>query len=330
MNFKSILKRDGTLAPFESIKITNAVLKAFSVTQEGLKKDAENITNYVINDLNSIKNNNNVFTPEVEKVQDLVEEALILSGYVKTAKAYILYREKRSKIRSKIGVIPEHVKKLTQESKKFFKNSLAEFVYYRTYARWIEEENRRETWIETAHRYINYMKKNLGNKLSQEEYSELYQAILHQEAMPSMRLLQFAGKAAERTNVCAYNCSFIAPSEFQDFGEILYILMCGTGIGFSVESQNVKKFPPIKIQSGKELNTYLIPDDKEGWADALVFGIQTWFNGEDIWFDFSNRLFGKCVSHAPLLKIPRSPEPLFIKASHSSTKCVAKVLDQSL
>jgi ribonucleoside-diphosphate reductase alpha chain len=92
----------------------------------------------------------------------------------------------------------------------------------------------------------------LGNKLKEAEYKEVREAILKQETMPSMRLMQFAGKAAETTNVCAYNCSFIAPSSLEDFGETIYILMCGSGVGFSVESKNIQALPQIKIQTGKK------------------------------------------------------------------------------
>jgi ribonucleoside-diphosphate reductase alpha chain len=156
-----------------------------------------------------------------------------------------------------------------------------------SYAKWIEEEGRRETWIETIDRYVNFMKKHIGNSLKESEYKEIRESILKQEAMPSMRLLQFAGPAADKTNVCAYNCSFIAPSCFQDLAEIMYILMCGAGAGFSVESQNVEKFPQILPQTGKKLSTHVIPDSKEGWADALVIGMNAWSTGKDIDFDFS-------------------------------------------
>jgi len=183
--------------------------------------------------------------------------------------------------------VPEEVKKLTAESKKYFRNQLSEFIYYRTYARWIEDKGRRETWIETVDRYMNFMMENLGEKLTSKEYAEVREAILKQEAMPSMRLLQFAGDAARKTNVCAYNCSYIAPSEIQDFGEIMYILMCGTGVGFSVESQNVQALPQIKSQAGKMLPTYVVADTREGWSDALTHGIKTWFDGKDVDFDFS-------------------------------------------
>jgi ribonucleoside-diphosphate reductase alpha chain len=102
-----------------------------------------------------------------------------------------------------------------------------------------------------------------------------------------MRLLWSAGEAARKTNVAAYNCSYIAPESLRDFGEIMYILMCGTGVGFSVEQQTIHKLPQIKRQTGKKRSTFVIEDSKEGWADAFVYGLEAWFNGEDVAFDYS-------------------------------------------
>lgn len=283
--FKSIRKRDGRIAPFDQLRITAAILKAMEATQEGKQKDAELVSEKVQKELK--KRYQMGYVLGIEEIQDTVEEQLILSDYPKAAKAYILYRQERAALREKRREIPEHVKKMAEESKRYFKNSLAEFVYYRTYSRWIENEGRRETWIETVQRYVDFMRENLGEKLTEKEYTEVHQAILRQEAMPSMRLLQFAGKAARKTHVCAYNCSFIAPTRFEDFGEIVYISMCGTGVGFSVEHQNVEKLPQIKPQSGKKLKSHVIADSKEGWADALVLGMKTWFSGKDIEFDYS-------------------------------------------
>src|SRR3989338_9475613 len=97
--------------------------------------------------------------------------------------------------------------------------------------------------------------------------------------MPSMRLLQFAGGPADTTNVCAYNCSYIAPTCFRDLSEIMYISMCGGGAGWSVESQNVQKFPQIAMQTGEKLPTHVIADSKEGWCDALYAGLSAWSTG---------------------------------------------------
>lgn len=285
----SIRKRDGRMVPFALEKISQAVLKALKVTGEGDESDADFIAKKVARDVLKLKraSHSEQFVPDVEMIQDLVEEELMLQDFVKTAKAYILYREKHAELREVRGMVPARVKELVARSKKYFRNPLAEFVYFRTYARWIDEEGRRETWIETADRYVDFMKENLGDRLSDEEYSEVRQAILNHEAMPSMRLMQFAGKATRNTNVCAYNCSYIAPSCWQDFAEVMYVSMCGTGVGFSVESQNIQALPQIKKQTGEKLLMHVVDDSKEGWADALALGLDTWAEGKDVEFDLS-------------------------------------------
>ncbi len=284
-----IKKRNGEIVAFKTELIEIAVAKAFTEVGEPANGFAKKISLQVKADLKKIKHfsKEKNFIPTVEMIQDLVEEELMKNHFTKVAKAYILYRQERADIRSKNKEVPEHVQKLADESKKYLKNPLSEFVFYRTYSRWIEEEGRRETWIETVDRYISFMKKNLKDALADREYEELREAILKQEVMPSMRLFQFAGQAAQKTNVCAYNCAYIAPESFQDIAEIMYVSMCGTGVGWSVESQNVEKFSQIMIQSGEKKETLMVPDDKEGWADALALGMQTWSEGKDIEFDYS-------------------------------------------
>ncbi len=283
-----IEKRDGTIVQFNFEKIVAAIHKSMIVSGEGSEDEARMVAHKVAADVVRIAKKYRNFMPTVEGAQDTVEKELILSDYVGTAKAYILYRNERAKLREQNIEVPEHIKKLVEKSSKYFKNNqLGEFVYLRTYARWIPKEGRRETWIETVDRYISFMKENLADKLSSEEYNEIREAILKQEAMPSMRLLQFSGDPARRCNATAYNCSFVAPTKLQDFGEILYLSACGCGVGFAVESQNVGKLPQVQIQTGKKLPIYIIEDSKEGWADALVFGLKTWFNGKDVEFDYS-------------------------------------------
>lgn len=284
MQIKKIKKRSGELVDFNPSKIENAIMKAFASLDKHEPVVVSNIVKKVVKIILD-KFDGNPAT--VEQAQDIVETVLMMEGYTDVAKSYILYRHQRAELRKSGVKVPEHVKKLTEDSQKYFRNQLAEFVYYRTYSRWVDKEGRRETWIETVDRYMDFMKKKLDGKLSEKEYSEVRDMILAQSSMPSMRLLQFAGKAAEKTNVCAYNCSFIAPSALQDFGEVMYILMCGTGAGFSVESRNVQALPQIKSQTGKLMPAFLIPDSKEGWADALILGMKTWYDGKDIKFDFS-------------------------------------------
>ncbi len=308
----TIIKRDGRILPFDLEKITNAILKGFNSVGEGTPEEAKMVAGQVFAELIRIKKKFANFLPTVEGVQDIVEAELMRSDYVKTAKHYVIYREERSKIRAQGTEIPEHVRKLATESKKSFRNALGELVYYRSYSRWIDQESRRETYIETVDRYLGFMKENLGNKLKDTEYKEIREYILKQWAMPSMRLFQFSGGPARNTNVCAYNCSFIAPESFQDLAEIMYISMCGTGAGWSVESSNVEKFPQIMMQSGVKLPTHTIPDSREGWSDSLVVGMKAWASGKDIDFDYSiirpegarlKTMGGKASGPAPLVRL---------------------------
>ncbi len=284
-----IQKRDGTIVPFDQKRIARAIFRAMQSVKEGDEIHAEKVMLKVLDSLLELKKENKTkqFIPHVETIQDIVENELVASSFLQTAKAYILYRKERSLVRERSGFVPEKVKELVMEGKKYFRNPLAEFVYYRTYAKWIDEEGRRETWTETVGRYIDFMRDNINGKLTESEYNEIRETILSQESMPSMRLLQFAGKATRRTNVCAYNCSFIAPRNFQDFAEIMYISMCGTGVGWSVESENIQALPQVKKQKNTKVSTLVIPDSKEGWADAFSLGLKTWFDGDDIVFDYS-------------------------------------------
>ncbi|HYF10227.1 MAG TPA: ATP cone domain-containing protein, partial [Candidatus Paceibacterota bacterium] len=307
---KQIQKRDGSVVPFDMDKVETAIYKAMLASSEGSLEEATLVANKVLADLVRISKKYKNFLPTVEGVQDTVEKELILSEYVQTAKNYILYRQKRADLRL-LGVeVPEKVRKLAEESAKYFKNNpLGEFVYLRSYSSWIEAEGRRETWVETVERYIEFMKENLGDKLTKKEYDEIREAIRKQEVMPSMRLMQFAGRAARKTNVCAYNCSFIAPTKIRDFAEVMYISMCGTGVGYSVESQNIQQLPQIEKQTGEKLKTYVIPDTKEGWCDALIHGLEAWYSGKDVDFDYSQirpagarlqTMGGKASGPAPL------------------------------
>ncbi len=283
-----IEKRDGRIVPFAFEKIVGVIQKAMNAAEEGSAEDAVLVAHQVAGELARFSKKYKNFLPTVEGIQDAVEKHLIINDYVKTAKGYILYRDKRAQLRATEIEVPESVRKLAEESKKYFKdNALGEFVYLRSYSKWNAEEGRRETWIETVDRYINFMRENLGTKLTEKEYAELRTAILKQEVMPSMRLMQFAGSAAKASNICAYNCSYIAPSKLEDFAEIMYISMCGTGVGYSVESQNVQALPQIAHQTGEKLETHVVGDSKEGWCDALTLGLRTWYAGKDIEFDFS-------------------------------------------
>src|SRR3989344_8797945 len=283
----TVIKRDGSSVKFDSEKIVIAIGKALSAAGEMRAGLPKKIANDVVAELTLSKKENSAFVPSVEGVQDVVEKHLMLHKLVKTAKAYILYRKKHAEMRTNTPVVSDQIKLLVGESKKYFKNQLAEFVYYSMYARWIPEKGRREAWLETVERYVDFMRENLGKKLADAEYREIRDYMLNMQALGSMRLLWSAGKAARATNVTAYNCAFIAPTNWRDFSEIMYVLMCGTGIGFSVERQNVELLPVIEHQTGKKHPLFVIEDSKEGWATSITKGMTVWSSGEDIEFSYA-------------------------------------------
>ena len=263
------------------------------------------------------------FIPTVEMIQDIVEAELMSLGYHATAKSYILYRSKRAELRREVGIVPPESKKVFDESSVYFAGSYQEFIFFRTYSKWQDSLGRRETWVETIDRFMAYMRENLGDKMSAKDYSGIKEGILKQEVCPSMRLLWSAGEACRKSNVWAYNCSYIAPSCWQDLGKIMYILMCGAGLGFSVESETVQKFPQIRRQTGKRLATHVVEDSKEGWVDAFVLACKTWADGYDIEMDYN-----KIRPAGSRLKIAggsaSGPQPLIDVMNFAKTKILAR------
>src|SRR3989344_2097531 len=290
---KSVRRRTGEVISFDLERITRAVFKAFEITGEGGETEAQEVAKRVFRSLLKFQaellNGRKVikFLPTVEMIQDFVEKELMTASFTDTAKEYILYRNRRSELRAAFGPVSEAVRKAVEESSKYFSSPYSEYIFYQFYSRWVSELGRRETWVETIDRYMTYMKENLGNKLSLKEYEEVRQAILNQDICPSMRLLWSAGKACRQSNVWAYNCSYIAPTCPQDLGEIMYISMCGAGLGFAVEWENVQQFPQIKKQTRENPSIHIVSDSKEGWADAFDLGLDAWFDGRDVKFDYS-------------------------------------------
>ena len=148
-----------------------------------------------------------------------------------------------------------------------------QFIHKSRYARWIEDEQRRENWDETVSRYISFMDSYVhdkhGYKLDSLLKNELEEAILNLRVMPSMRAMMTAGDALDRDAVCGYNCSYIPVDSPRAFDECMYILMCGTGVGFSVERENVDKLPVVSDNFNTSDTVIKVGDSKPGWAKAL-------------------------------------------------------------
>lgn len=284
---KTIIKRDGSKVPFNPEKITNAVTKALQESKEYRPGVAEKVTDAVARKLSLRKSYDKKFVPTVEGIQDLVEMELMLQKFTVTAKTYILYRAERTKAREQSALVPQEVKDKISESSKYFKTPYQEFIFYQFYSKWKGEFGRRETWIESIDRFMDYMKEKMGSMITASEYHEVHEAILNQEICPSMRLLWSAGRACEASNVCAYNCAYVAPVSWRDLSEIMYVSMCGAGCGFSVEPENVGKFPQIQKQAGQMASKIIIEDSKEGWCRAFVEACTAWEKGKDVELDYS-------------------------------------------
>jgi ribonucleoside-triphosphate reductase (thioredoxin) len=171
----------------------------------------------------------------------------------------------------------------------FFTNHLPTdyqtFIATSRYARWLDEEGRRETWSETVGRFMDNIVKPSG--ISDQDIAEIYEAILGLQIMPSMRALMTAGQAAERDNTCVYNCSYLPVDHPRAFDEAMFILLCGTGVGFSVERQAISKLPEVPKELSDIGDTIAIADSKEGWAKGLRKLISLLYTGDIPKWDLS-------------------------------------------
>lgn len=159
-------------------------------------------------------------------------------------------------------------------------NDYMKFIATSRYARWLPKEGRREVWEETVERYITQVVDKVIPCDEGPLTRDLQQAITSLEVMPSMRTLMTAGEAANRDNTCMYNCSYLPVDDVKSFDEAMFILMCGTGVGFSVERQYVSKLPEIPDQLFKSDTTVVVKDSKEGWSKSLRQVIALLYSGE--------------------------------------------------
>ena len=142
-----------------------------------------------------------------------------------------------------------------------------QFIHKSRYARWMKEEGRRETWEETVQRYVDFWTER--GQIDSKVAKKLYNSILNLEVMPSMRCLMTAGVALDKDNVAGFNCSYLAIDSPRSFDELMYVLMCGTGVGFSVERNFITKLPVVAESFHKTDSVIVVGDSKVGWASAF-------------------------------------------------------------
>ncbi|MFA7566535.1 MAG: ATP cone domain-containing protein [Alkalispirochaeta sp.] len=295
---KSITKRDGRVVPFDGKRIKRALDRCYDALERLPGTPIDEINRQVINVIAA-----QYPEPTVEQVQDTVEMVLQANGEYAAAKAYILYRAEHARLR-RTRAVPAEVKRAFDEADRYFPTPIQQFQFYDKYSRFNYTLGRRETWLETVDRAVDYLRELSENRLPEEIYRRIHTGILEMKVMPSMRLLAMAGDPARRSNIAIYNCSYLPADSIDSFVEALIISMNGCGVGYSVERQYVEQLPRIKRQTGIKRPTFVVPDTSDGWAQALRLGLETWFAGEDIEFDMT--------------EIRPAGEPLRIKGGRAS------------
>lgn len=194
------------------------------------------------------------------------------------------------------------------------------FIALSRYARWLPDQNRRETWVETVDRFVSNI---VTPKVDDYTTEEIRKAIIDLEIMPSMRAMMTAGKAAERDNTCIYNCSYLPVDDPKSFDEAMFILLCGTGVGFSVERQYVSKLPEVPEKLFDSETVIMVKDSKEGWAKSFRQLLAMLWAGEVPKWDVSkvrpagaklNTFGGRASGPEPLVDLFRFTIAIFRKA----------------
>ncbi len=289
-------KRDGSVVPFDCGKVRKALFKCFhgvnpdvTSTEDGVRGTellVEEITKAVVNTIEA----KHLTCPEVEQVQQFVIQQLWAKGLFDAAEHYQNYREEHRKKRA-TRPIPADVQARFTEMKEHFPSDLQIYQLMAKFARWNDELKRRETWKEVVYeRVCPWLFKQDGitpDNLPQHERDELAAAMYNLEASPAMRVVQMAGPALDRCHVGAYNCAYAPTDDVFSFPELLYILMQGTGQGFSTESEYVSELPRIKRQRGKAPEVVKVEDDTEGWCDSYRRGLELLWDGYDFVPDVS-------------------------------------------
>jgi ribonucleoside-triphosphate reductase (thioredoxin) len=320
-----VRKRDGRTAAWEPARIVRAIALAFYAQRN---KGAENpfrdepakyyglsmldysqvtqIAGMVVN-IVELKAQRGVL-PSVEEIQDSVEMMIAGAGHFEVAKSYVLYRAKKSEAR-----IAKHGA-----------SGISDYIAMSKYARYREDLGRRELWPEAAKRVFDMHRSRFKALLGNEAFGldrtlgqlidAAETAVRDRKALPSMRSMQFGGDAIEVNNARMYNCTFGHIDHVRKFSQALWLLLSGTGVGFSVQKQHVSRLDPFPLRASNEdlpVKHFTIPDTIEGWSDSMQELLMSYYEGTYVEFDFSEirakgavlrTSGGRAPGHQPLKK----------------------------
>ncbi len=293
-----VLKRNGDVVEFDVSRIERAVAKAFEsvYTKDIMTEKNDLIESITANLVSRIEKRGLDVPAPVETIQDIIESELMRESEFTVAKRYILYRETHKKLRNKRKAMPA--------------TAIQDYIFTSRYARFIPEKKRRETWSETINRVRNMHLGKFPNVA--DDINWAFDRVIEKKVLPSMRSLQFGGRAIEQKNERVYNCSFSVCDRIDFFKETLFLLLCGVGVGFSVEFEHVDKLPPLAFEIDEtNVTHFTIADSIEGWSGALEKLIDSYVNGYLVEFNYSQvrpkgallqTSGGKAPGHVPLRK----------------------------
>lgn len=249
-----VIKRDGTLQEFDISKVKRSLLMAFSATGD--------IIPNVMPLIEQVCWNLNTSTVSVSQIQDCIENVLTNAGFGHVSQIFKKYRQYRDQLRQS-RYIPDS-------------SALSEFIFYSKYSR------NGETWDQCVSRTLQMHVEKFPQ--FQSEIEEAFVSVYEQRVLPSMRSLQFGGKAIQVHNARMFNCSFTHVNRPNVFGEILYLLLCGCGVGYSVQWHHIDKLPSIVRINKRDVRHHIIEDTIEGWRAAVDMLIQSFLYG--YWVEF--------------------------------------------
>lgn len=264
---KSTLKRDGaTLQPFDEAKLRRAISKAWVEVKGSVDERAlGRVVHYVMEALTDD-------VVDVERVQDAVETALMRQGRFDVAKAYILYRHKRAEARQARTAKTPDIK------------AISDYIHAGKYARYQPHLRRREVYEETVGRVEGMHLEQYPHMKA--EIERAFDLVREKRVLPSMRSMQFGGAAVFSNHNRLYNCSFSIVDRPEMFGEALFLLLSGCGVGYSVQIDHVEKLPALSYVDPKNVRHHVIEDTIEGWADALKALVRSYLDGVNLEFAY--------------------------------------------
>jgi len=284
-----IRKRSSDLQKFDIRKIKKAMGCSFLDIHNFIEMpDLQMLAEKVVEKLEP----DNSGSVDIEVVQDVVENTLMDNGFNEAARSYIRYRQTREQARED-RLVPDNI-------------AMANYIHSAKYARYNAEEGRRETYEETVTRVRDMHLARFP--YLEEDINIAFKFVYDRKVLPSMRSMQFAGPPVDQHNARLYNCCFTLIDRIRTFQEVFYLLLCGCGVGFSVQWQHVNKLPEMKRIDSKRVKHYTVHDSIEGWGDSLGELIQSHVEGYWVEFDYSNirgegsfiSSGGKAPGHLPL------------------------------